>query len=104
MSDQLLIHHDAPVIDPLVHAVEFLLPVRYRKLRKFIPDLFFHIHVTDAVCLEQFPLLRCIRRKIPCPAPVCLGRLARHTEIADEVFAFRHLFLIKVQCFPHAFQ
>ena len=34
----------------------------------------------------------------------CLGRLARHTEISDEVFAFRHFLLIKVQCFAHAFQ
>ena len=70
MCDKFRIHHDAPVIYPLVHAVQFLLPVRYGKLRELIPDLLFHIHVTDTVGLEQLPLLRLIRWKVSCPAAV----------------------------------
>ena len=104
MADQFTVNHDPTVIDPLVHAVKLLFPVWYGEFRQLASDLLFHIHVTDAVCLKQLPLLRSIGRKVSCPAPVCLGGLARHTEIADEVFAFRHLFLIKVQCSPHAFQ
>ena len=104
MADQFTVNHDSTVIDSLVHAVKLLFPVWYREFRQLVSDLFFYIHVTDAVCLEQLPLLRSIGRKVSCPAPVCLGRLARHTEISDEVFAFRHFLLIKIQCFAHAFQ
>ena len=104
MADQFTVNHDSTVVDPLVHAVKLLFPVCYREFRQLISDLFFHIHVTDAVCLEQLPFLRSIRWKVSYPAPVCLGRLARHTEIADEVFSFRHFLLIKVECFPHTFQ
>ena len=104
MADKFLVYHNAPVIYPLVHAVQFLFPVRDWKLRQLVPDLLFHIHVTDTVSLEQLPLLRCIRRKVSCPSSVCLGRLARHTEKTDQFLSFGHLFLIKVQRLSYSFQ
>ncbi len=104
MADQFMVYHDPTVIDPLVHAVKGLFPVRDRELCQLIPDLLLHIHVTDAVCLKQLPLLRCIGRKVSCPSTVCLGRLARHTEKTDQFLSLRQLFLIEVQRFSHALQ
>ena len=67
-------------------------------------DGHFHFHIPLVVALEDIPLVRSMPGQVPGPAPVGLGFLARHAEIADQIPAFLHLLVVQIQHCPHSFQ
>ena len=101
---QLLIHQNAPIIDLLIHPVQFHLRFRDGKLPQPLPDLSLRIHIPDTIGFKPFPFFRRILRTISCPAAVSLRGLAWHGEKPDKVSTFLQLFPLYIQHLTNAIQ
>ena len=95
IPDHLHIHTDAPVIYLLVLPVFLPHKIRHRVSGKPLLYLHLRLHITQVIGFEPLPLLPVMPRQVPRPAAVCLGRLARDTEIPDQVFPLRQLLLLQ---------
>ena len=101
---QLLIHQNAPIIDLLIHPVQFHLRFRDGKLPQPLPDLSLRIHIPDTIGFEPFPFFRRILWPISCPASVRLRGFTGHGEESDKISALLQLFSLDVQYLAHAVQ
>ena len=98
------IDHDAPVVDLLIQAVQFLFLRGDGIALQPCPYLPLSLHVADAVFLEALPLLRGVFRQVARALAVGLGGLAGQREVAHEVAALFELFPLDAQHLAHALQ
>lgn len=95
ISYQRVVDEDPAVIDHLVDAV--LLPdeIRNHIILEAVVDLHLDFNIPHIIFLEEFPFVRRVFRVIPMPSAICPCWLAWRTEIADQVFPFFQLLLVK---------
>ena len=89
----------AAVVNLLVNGVFVPENIRHRVIFEPLFDGKFHLDIALVVGLEGFPLVRCIRGKMSFS-----GLPVRHAEIADEVFTFFHLLILKAEYCTDTFQ
>ena len=98
------IEGNAPVVDFLIEMI--FIPYLFRDgvFCKAFLYRHFHFHVPAVVFLEADPFFAVMLWKVPGASAVCLCRLARGTEIPDQIFAFLQLLILQFQDGADSFQ
>ena len=96
------ITEDASVIDRLINVVFIPYRVRNRIVPEAVLDLHLDLDIALVVFLEKSPFVRSISRKVSGPAAIYFCRLTGREEVANEIFAFLQLLLLKSKnCADH---
>ena len=91
------VHPHASVVDPLIQRIQFPLVLRKRMPEQRMVECALSLHVLSVIGFVGRPLLRRVLRQVARASAVGSGGLTGYGKVADQVFAFLHLFLRHVQ-------